>query len=251
MRTEAQIERMIHNYEMQYKEFMGIEGFPKYKLQMYHLNPDEDEKKGWSSCAQARYDFKTQEHILYICLDIALIKHIVFHEFTHILDAEIYGKNSPQDYAYLSGYTEYHAAQVELMTLLGVQDICSTNFSFSINDRIKPFSSDMSVAEYLCSRHQLAEELFSKAEFPSDIEMLKSALGILYNYLGLRSICKMNSIDFIERVDNTAIIAKISSITFFNVNTLMDGWFNDEKVKLSFGPYSQILVPLIKEYKLI
>ena len=80
--------------------------------------------------------------------------------------------------------------------------------------------------------------------------MLKSAVAILYNYFGLRSICKMNAIDFTERVNNTAIIAKIPSVTFFIVNTFMDGWFNNEKVKLSFGPYSQIMIPLINEYKL-
>jgi len=249
MTSENQIKRLIQNYEMEYRNFMKIESLPNYKLEFFYLNVDDAEKKGWAACAQYRYDFKTHEHILSICLDLVLVKYIVFHELTHMLDAEMYGK-TPEDYMYLSGYTEYHASQVELMVLLGAKDIYSTNFSFSVDDQIKTFPSKMSIAEYLHSRHQLVEELFSRSEFPLDIEMLKSAVAILYNYFGLRSICKMNAIDFTERVNNTAIITKIPSGTFFIVNTFMDGWFNNEKVKLSFGPYSQIIIPLINEYKL-
>ena len=45
-------------------------------------------------------------------------RYIVFHEFTHILDTEMYAKQDSWKYMALSGYTEYHAAQVELMICL-------------------------------------------------------------------------------------------------------------------------------------
>ena len=249
MLNEQQYIALIKQYEDDYMNFMGIDSFPKYRLELYEVKIEETDKAGFGIVAQALYDSKTGQHTLRICANLEVKEYIVFHELTHMLDAEMYGK-TPEDYMCLSGYTEYHASQVELMVLLGAKDIYSTNFSFSVDDQIKTFPSKMSIAEYLHSRHQLVEELFSRAEFPLDIEMLKSAVAILYNYFGLRSICKMNAIDFTERVNNTAIIAKIPSGTFFIVNTFMDGWFNNEKVKLSFGPYSQIMIPLINEYKL-
>ena len=64
---------------------------------------------GFGALAQAIYNPKTDIHTLRICVNLELMKYVVFHEFTHILDAEMYAKRDSLRYAYLSGYTEYHA----------------------------------------------------------------------------------------------------------------------------------------------
>jgi len=48
--------------------------------------------------------------------------------------------------------------------------------------------------------------LFSRVDFPADLNTLKSAMSIFYNYFGLRSICEAHSIDYIEKVNNKAFL---------------------------------------------
>lgn len=66
-------------------------------------------------------------------------------------------------------------------------------------------------------RRQAAIDIFSMTNFPTNIEMLKVAVGVLYNYLGLRSVCRMYADDYIEEINNavkmTIIIRELSLIT--------------------------------------
>ena len=123
MEVDDSVRRLIEKYEKEYKQFMGIESFPKYKLELFEIKMDEVDVAGFGAPAQAIYNPKTDEHTLRICINLELKKYIVFHEFTHILDADMYANRDSLRYAYLSGYTEYHASQVELMVLLGVDNI--------------------------------------------------------------------------------------------------------------------------------
>lgn len=249
MNSEVQIRHLVEKYEKEYIDFMKIENFPKYNLELFEIKMDEVDATGFGAPAQAKYNPKTNEHTLRICANLKLNKHIVFHEFTHILDTEMYANKNSIRYMYLSGYTEYHASQVELMVLLGIDSIQS-NFSFSLNSIINTFPFEMSVKEYLYAKHQFVVDMMSRMDFPANLETLKSTLGVLYNYWGLRSICKMYAQNYIEQVDNTAII-KILPLQLFTVmNVLMDGWFDKSKVELSFGPYSNAIIPLINQYKL-
>ena len=249
MNSEVQIRCLVEKYEKEYIDFMKIENFPKYNLELFEIKMDEVDATGFGAPAQAKYNPKTNEHTLRICANLELNKYIVFHEFTHILDTEMYANRNSIRYMYLSGYTEYHASQVELMVLLGIDSIQS-NFSFSLNSIINTFPSEMSVKEYLYAKHQFVVDMMSRMDFPANLETLKSTLGVLYNYWGLRSICKMYAQNYIEQVDNTAIIKLLPLQLFTVMNVLMDGWFDKSKVELSFGPYSNAIIPLINQYKL-
>ena len=185
--TEIQIKNLIKEYEKEYIEFMEIEKLPQYKIDFFEINVEESDAAGFASAAQAHYNTKTDEHILRICKSSEIPKYIVFHEFTHILDTEMYAKQDSWKYMALSGYTEYHAAQVELMIMLGADSIQTQDFSFTVDVEI----GNSTVRNYLNSRHQLVVNMMNRTDFPRDIEALKTTVGVLYNYFGVRSICKM------------------------------------------------------------
>ena len=196
---------------------MEIEKLPQYKIDFFEINVEESDAAGFASAAQAYYNTKTDEHILRICKSSEIPRYIVFHEFTHILDTEMYAKQDSWKYMALSGYTEYHAAQVELMIMLG-------------------------------ARHQLVVNMMNRTDFPRDIEALKTTVGVLYNYFGVRSICKMYAKDYTEEVDNTIIIQKLSKVLFEEINSFMVGWFNEAQVELSFVSYMKIMWPMLQSY---
>ena len=90
-----------------------------------------------------------------------------------MLDSELYVKNDKIRYLGISGFTEYHASQIELLAMLGVQSI-NDEPSFSMDTIIHTFAGDKSVKQYISEKQQHAIELFSRADFPSSIETLKS-----------------------------------------------------------------------------
>ena len=250
-KKDLQYELQIKQLERSYIQFMGIENFPKYNLELYEIRVDETDQKGFGAIAQAMYDPKSGKHTLRICKNLELKKYVVFHEFTHILDSEMYAKRDSLRYAYLSGYTEYHASQVELMVLLGAQSHLDIVTDKTINSVISTFPSEKTVLDYLLTKHQFVVDMMQRRGFPESIEALKTTLGALYNYWGLRSICKMYLKDYVEKVDNSAIIDILPSQLFSVMNSFMDGWFDASKVEMSFGPYSNALIPILKERKLL
>ncbi len=91
-----------------------------------------------------------------------------------------------------------------------------------------------SIKEYLYSKYQFVVDVMSRADFPVNIETLKTTLGVLYNYFGLHSICKMYANDYDEQVNNTAIIKIILRQQFILMNIFMECWFDKPKVEMSF-----------------
>ena len=160
----------MKQYEEEYKAFMGINEFPEYKLELFKLDINDINESGYGAPAQSKYNFNTGEHILRVCTDLEVMKYIVFHEFTHILDSEMYVNGNANAYAYLTGYTEYHASQVELMLLLGANSINVDDFAFSIEEKIKTITGEKSVKDYLYERHQFVIEMFERADFPANFE---------------------------------------------------------------------------------
>ena len=90
--------------------------------------------------------------------------------------------------------------------------------------------------------------MMNRTDFPRDIEALKTTVGVLYNYFGVRSICKMYAKDYTEEVDNTIIIQKLSKVLFEEINSFMVGWFNEAQVELSFVSYMKIMWPMLQSY---
>lgn len=239
----------IKEYESNFKKFMGIDTFPQYTLYTKEVSLWVADAQGYDSAASTHYDIQSNSHSLTVSTNLTLCEYLMFHEFVHMLDSELYVKNDKIRYLGISGFTEYHASQIELLAMLGVQSI-NDEPSFSMDTIIHTFSGNKSVKQYISEKQQHAIELFSRADFPSSIETLKSSFGVLYNYWGLRSICEMYATDYIENIENQSFLNYIPTNVFVLLNRLMRGWLNDSAIDASIPLYANTLVTLAKQYKL-
>lgn len=247
--NEYLLRSQLKVFEEEFKNFMSITAFPQYELRTKSASVKVADTQGYESVATTQYQPQNGIHSLLVSKNIKLTKELVFHEFTHILDSEMYTKNDRVRYLGLSGFTEYHASQVELAQLLGGSSIDSIS-SFSMNTIITTISGKKSVYQYVEEKHQLAAALFNRDDFPMSLEVLKSAIGVMYNYWGLRSICEMYATDYVEITDNVAFLKFIPTHHFTMLNNLMHGWLDEDAINLSINIYIEIIFPIIKEYKL-
>lgn len=248
-KATAGIIKQIDTYIDEYKDFMGIERFPEYTLKTHEAKISTADSQGYEIAAAAHYQPETNQHTLLISTNLLLSKHLMFHEFTHMLDSELYVNHDKVRYAGLSGYTEYHASQVELLSLLGAEKYDAT-LSFSMKTLVPTFAGTKSVSQYVREKYNHAIELFGRDDFPADIASLKTALGVLHNYWGLRSICEMYSSDFEEKIQNYAFLKHIPTVHFSALNNLMHGKLDSPKIDLSICAYLQIIFPIIQSNKL-
>lgn len=237
-------------YQNDYKRFMGIDKFPTYDVRFKETSLATALARGYEAPAAAHYVPKTQKHTLTISSNVELHKQFVYHEFTHMLDSEMYVDGDPVRYAKLSGFTEYHAAQVELMKLLGAQTV-DEKISFSMSTIIDTYSGKRTVSQYVEEKRLHAVELFSRQDFPADLDMLKSAMGVLFNYFGLRSICAMYATDYNEKIDNAAFLNHITVFQFAPVNRHMYGWLDKDGIETSMKMYWGIMCALLQAHKFI
>ena len=214
----------------EYKNFMGISQFPEFYLQTKFASLAIADSQGFESAAVTAYQPITGQHSLCGSTNLELSKYLMFHEFTHMYDSEIYVNGDKVRYAGLSGYTEYHASQVELACLVGAETIGCIP-SFSMNKVISTFAGNKRVSIYVKEKYQHAIDLFSRDDFPANISTLKSAFGVLYNYYGLRSICEMYAIDYVEEIKNEPFLKIISTQNYVTMNNLMHGWLNSEQIE--------------------
>ncbi len=243
------ITEQLTTYIDEYKTFMGISDFPTYTLQTHKVSVSTADSQGFEIIASASYTPLTGKHTLLISTNLELSKYYMFHEFTHIYDSELHVNGDKIRYAGLSGYTEYHASQVELAQLIGAKTINDIP-SFSMNKIISTITGEKSVLQYVQEKYQHAIDLFNGSDFPANIDTLKTALGVLCNYWGLRSICEMYATDFHETIDNKSFLKFIPTITFICLNNLMHGWLDNKKIESSIPLYIKIIFPIIQNYKL-
>jgi len=243
----------IKECETEFMQLLGLTCFPAYEIAYKEISLSVSDEQGYDSLGSAHYDYRTGKHTLIVWSNIHTLgevgKQTIFHEFTHILDNETYVNKDPEKYIANHGYTEYHAAQIELAQLLGAKSIDAIP-KFSIEKTISTFAGDKSVAQYICDKQQHAIALFSREDFPADIASLKTAFGILYNYWGLRSICEIYATNYIETINNTAFLKYIPTTFFTALNNFMHGWLDKAKIDLSIQAYINTVFPIIKDYKL-
>lgn len=243
------LSKEIKKCEDEFKIFMGIDEFPIYELQTYEISQTIADERGYGVIANASYQPQNKHHTLCVSTNLSLPRYVLFHEFTHMLDSELYAKGDKGRYAGLSGFTEYHASQVEIAQLLGANTINEIPL-FSMDTIITTLAGKKSVYQYVEEKHQHVIELFSRMDFPKDLDMLKSAIGIFYNYLGLRSICEMYSTDYEEIINNGVFLKFIPTQHLVALNSLMRGWLDTKKIETSIVIYINIIFPLIQELRL-
>ena len=203
--------------------------------------------------AAAFYDIPTGNHTLEIWSKLSLPQmnaaYLVFHEFTHIWDAEVYSQRDKLKHMSNKGYTEYHAAQIDFMKLLGAKSIAEP-FSFSMKQSVETFGGTKTAKEFVDMPRNLANELISRKDFPANIETLATTMGAIFNYYGRRSICKMYATDYIDEADTSVIAGFIGEDTVKALDAFMLGWLDAGKVSLLDALYGKMIVSLVQRNKL-
>ena len=240
--------KQLKIYEDEFIRFTDIEKFPAYEVQAGEISEAFLSSHGFETAASATYDSQNQKHILLIRTNIPLNKYTIFHEFTHIIDAEEYKEADIKHQMGLSGYMEYHASQIQLVKMLGAIRVKEVP-SFSMNTIIIARDGEKSVSQFISEKQHHAIELFSRSDFLDDTVIFNAAMGALYNYFGFRSICEKYSTDYTENISNAAFLKYIPTSLFVNTNRLMHGWLNEEQIESSIIQYFNIIYPLIMEIK--
>lgn len=243
----------IKECEEEYKDLLGIEYFPEYEIKYKELGLEKAAKQGYDSFATDFYDIPTGRHTIEIWSKIYTLKTagkaVVFHELTHIYDDDVFVGNDKMKYLGNHAYEEYHASQVELLKLLRVKNLDGT-ITFSMQDKIDTVTGTKSINEYVEETHKHATELISRIDFPANIDMLKSTLGIIFNYYGRRSLCKMYATDYIDSLDNEVFKRFLTPQMEKVLNSYMEGWFNTVKVEKLCQFYQNLILVLVHQYGL-
>lgn len=242
-------ESEVKKLEKNYLSFMGLDSFPSYALETKKVSLLKADSEGFDSIALAKFDPETKKHTLIVADNIIVEPYIVFHELTHILDAETYAYDKIK-YVALSGFTEYHASQIELLKMLGANKV-KEKISFSSSKVITTIGGRITVQQYVDMKKNLAANLFAREDFPNSLEQLKTAIGILFNYWGLRSVCYMYCTDFKEDTSSTLFTRFIPAYVYDEMNKLMVGWLSNEFVEISCKGYLTMIYPLAQKYKLL
>ena len=203
----------------EYKNFMGFSWFPEFDLQTKIASLVIADSQGFESAAVTTYQPITGQHSLCVSVNLELSKYLMFHEFTHMHDSEIYVNGDKVRYAGLSGYTEYHASQIELACLVGAETIGCIP-SFSMNKIISTFAGNKTVLQYVKEKYQHAKDLFSRDDFPSNIstDPFHHSNVEYVRIKKWRSVKTTNGINYIEcDMSTTATKSYIDDLTYFTV----------------------------------
>lgn len=176
-------------------------------------------------------------------------KYLVFHEFTHIWDAEVYSLQDKVKHMSNKGYTEYHAAQIDFLKILGAVNIYEP-FSFDIYQKVETFGGEKTAKSFVDMPLGLATELIMRPDFPANIETLATTMGTIFNYYGRRSICKMYATNYDGTANVGAIVSFLGESTVKALDAYMLGWFDKNKVSLIDELYRRMVLTFASKYKL-
>ena len=236
-----------------FQSFVGIDSFPDFKIITKEMSLEKATQQGFGAPAAALYDSSKGLHSLEIWSKLYLpqmnAKYLVFHELTHIWDAEVYSQKDKTKHISNKGYTEFHAAQIDFMQVLGAKNIL-TPFSFDMNQKVETFSGTKTAREYLDEARLLATSLIQRTDFPANIETLSVTLGVIFNYYGRRSICKMYANDYNDDTDMSVISCLIMEQTVSALNNFMLGWMEPERIALVDQLYYRMAISIAQQYHL-
>lgn len=240
-----------------YINFMEIDCMPKFEIVPVVISSDSANIRGYGALATHFYNPDTCQHRLEVWDDLYKTQlhseYVLFHEFTHILDIDKYSNGDKIKNASIKGYTEYHAAQIDLFNLLGADKIRST-ISFSMKDKFETISGKKTVLEYMIDTHKAVATLISRADFPKDVDVLVVTMGLIFNYLGRLSICKMYANDYLlykDILNDTEAEKKFLGAEVYNaLNSFCDGILEQSKIELLNEFYLKMMASMISKYKL-
>lgn len=93
------------------------------------------------------------------------------------------------------GFSEYHAGQIDFLKVLGAKKV-DESISFSMKQILKTVGNPETAEEFVVNT---SKDLINRGDFPADVETLVIMFGLIFNYWGRSSICKMHAVDYVEK----------------------------------------------------
>ena len=238
-----------------YKKFMRIDRIPQIHFEPVEISISQTHKQGYGAPTIHFYDYETDKHTLKLWKDIYQpnlnADYHVFHELTHACDIDKYARGDKFGYIALRGYLEYHAAQVDILKLLGADSIDHA-ISFSLTDTVKTIGGQKSLINYLSDIQATLFSLISKPKFPDNAEALSTGLGMVFNHLGRISICRMYSNDYDhyrESLESMDIAKEFIGDRFTLICDITDGFLSTDQVASLNKIYLPTIFELAKQLK--
>lgn len=203
-----------------YKRFMGITSVPQFAIE--YFEPELEQK--YTSVAQAVYDQRTDIHRLRLPSGYEVPRFLLYHELTHICDMRMFKKGEKTHDFCLAGFMEYHASQIELMVLMGAAHF-DDHILFSMSDCSNYLG--WTVQQYLENKLTTAVDLICE----KDQRFRIMGLDAFFNFLGLKSICSMYALDFVDTFNYRPFADRLPTSLLFEIRKDLVGWIeNVEKV---------------------
>lgn len=207
-----------------YKKFMNTKEMPQLQIEVDN------------SVVFAGHNYSVQNklHKLKVNENITEPSNIglLYHEFTHIYDTDKYSGSS-ELYKRNRGFTEYHAAQIELLKILGAENELD-KISFSLNDIINTPQGKLSVLDYIFNSSVDVKQETMRGNYPKTISELARNFGLIFNYLGRISVCREYAVDFMEYEEKLVSIefTKVYfGSDFSKVISLVEGFLTNEEIE--------------------
>lgn len=246
------IDKFIDQSAKRFAEFVQIESLPKFSITKKNFSLKETHEKGFGSYATHHYDYSTGMHSICLWDNESFYinsEYILFHEFTHIWDTEVYARMDKMKAAMCRGYSEYHASQIEFLKVLGAGS-ADSQFNFSMEVLLNVGARQKTAKEFLLAPLAAAIELISRSDFPTNVEAISVSIGLIFNYFGRRSICKMLSTNYSDDEDTSVVKNFIGEVLFNLLKSFLTCWLDESGVNLLGDVYFNLIGTKIKELKM-
>lgn len=240
-----------------YMTFTRIESMPEIRLIPITPSVSNANIKGFGSFSTQYYDVNTGEHTLKLWRDTYKPQlhadYLLYHELTHVVDTERYAQRDKMKNVALKGYTEYHAAQVDFLKVLGAESI-EQKIAFSLDKEVYTVTKAQTALSYVLEAHNPASEILARSDFPKDIETLSTTLGLIFNFLGRRSICMLYATDYnkyIETLNSTDVEDRFfGNEVFILLKAMLIGWLPENQINILNQAYLNIIFGMAEKYRL-
>lgn len=246
------IQRSIYIYKIieNYKRFMKISYFPEFNLKL--IDDNNLIREGYGVAAEHFYNINSNKHTLNIWKDIYKFPsdYYIFHELTHIYDTTLHSAGNKFLYAANRGYLEYHAAQVDLLKLVNATTIDST-VTFSLKQVIDTMFGKGTVLQYINDPHIAVLKIIKKSSYPNSHEEVGNSLGMIFNYLGRISICKMFATDYLDyeqALTDMMIEKTVLGDTFSKIFNRLNGFLGENEIRIVGDYYLKLIVELCDKF---
>lgn len=242
MKRDLVIKSFINQKLVSYKNFMIIDKMPVFQLII-------DDTKTFAS---HNYDVKNDKHLLIVGPNITQMESILFHEFTHMYDVMNFSANNSDNYAKNRGFTEYHAAQIELLKFLNAKKI-DDKLSFSLNQSIKTPFGEITVIDYIFKCIEETRKNLLKKIYPDNLPLLSNTLGIIFNHLGRISIYQLYAYDYElykEKLEELDFAVSFLGENSLKIISMTRDFLTDKEIRDLGELYFPIVIELINKYKI-